>query len=286
MTVVYEKEQTSNNVPYVKDGSGLAKALKWPVGLSIKERLKLYNLGKKDARSHKAKINEYNELSSVFCESLVQSTNQKIELEWQQCNEACFKATSKMDEINLKKKKLNEQIHNLMFKRDNALDTLRNNHYDGDDVVSEHLAQRRQRQREKRIIDEYEMKISSLKTEIEELELETIPFQNIFNETEEIARSNEQLARTDYLWRMSVYAYGASNYIKVTPDLVNMNYLTNEPKQIHDKLFNDVKKGFTTLADDSDDENLDINNHDENSSIHAGTTNGDTSTNDENESLS
>ncbi|MDO5426682.1 MAG: hypothetical protein Q4F54_02785 [Coriobacteriia bacterium] len=85
---------------------------------------------------------------------------------------------------------------------------------------------------------------------------------------------------------MSVYAYGASNYIKVTPDLVNMNYLTNEPKQIHDKLFNDVKKGFTTLADDSDDENLDINNHDENSSIHAGTTNGDTSTNDENESLS
>ncbi|MDO5426683.1 MAG: hypothetical protein Q4F54_02790 [Coriobacteriia bacterium] len=104
-----------------------------------------------------------------------------------------------MDEINLKKKKLNEQIHNLMFKRDNALDTLRNNHYDGDDVVSEHLAQRRQRQREKRIIDEYEMKISSLKTEIEELELETIPFQNIFNETEEIARSNEQLARTDYL---------------------------------------------------------------------------------------
>lgn len=237
MAVIYEKENDNSAEPFVKDSVGFFRALSWPVGLSLRERVKLYRRGKKDGHDKKAIRNEYDELSSVYCEPLVQSANEKIELEWQKCNEACFEARAQVGRIDALQKRIKELRKTILIERDKALDDLNNIQYDGDKVVSEHLAKRRQQQRENRIISFYDTKITALNEQLDNLEIESIPYNNTFEQTEEIAISNEQVIKANYLWRLSVYAYGASNYIKITPDMINANFISDEPRKRHFKMF-------------------------------------------------
>lgn len=237
MAVIRQRSKVVGAQNPVLDSEGLVHALAWPAGLSERERLSLFRRGKKDARHGLVGINEYGEIASPYCEALVQAANKRIEYEWINCNDTSFEARSHIEQAELKIEDINKRLQEATLRRDEALDVVKSRHFDGDDVVSEHLSQRRQQNREKPILDRFEKENRLLNDELKSVELEIIPYRYAITKAEETARSREQLVRADYLWRLSVYAYGASNYIKVTPDMINDSALSAEPREKHEKIF-------------------------------------------------
>lgn len=241
MAVVRQRNRVAGVQDSVLDAGGLSHVLAWPAGLSAKERLSLFRRGKKDARKGLVYINEYGELTSPFCETLVQNANRRIELEWTRCNERSFDAQTRIDQAKLMIDEINEKLKEETILRDEALDEIRGHHFVGDDAVSEHLSQRRQQNREKPIINRFEREKSRLNDELLAAESGIIPFRYVLKKAEESARSREQLVRADYLWRLSVYAYGASNYVKVTPNMINDSALSGEPRRNHERIFGSLR---------------------------------------------
>lgn len=225
------KNRTSNT-------HGTKEALVWPSGLSQFTRHKLYRQGKRDARKGLVYINKYGEITSPYCEALIQSANRRIEMVWAQCNDESFEADVNLKKINIKIKTIDKQLADATIRRDEDLEVVRNRHYDGDDQVSEHLAQRRQANREKPVQDRFARETNALNSEMDAIQGRAIPYRYATTRAKEHARSNEQLVRIDYLWRLSEYAYGASNYIKVTPEMINDTALTNTPRENYEKVFN------------------------------------------------
>ncbi len=237
MAVVRQRSKVEGVQNSVIDLEGLKVSLAWPSGLSEKERVMLFRRGKKDARHRLVSVNEYGEIVSPYCETLVQSANQRIELEWINCNEESFEARAYIEQVECKTEALNEKLRDAALRRDEALDFVRGRHYDGDDYVSEHLSNRRQQNREKPILEKYENESAAINAELSSVRLEAIPYHYTLRKAEETARSREQLVRADYLWRLSVYAYGASNYIKITPDMINDSALSSAPSEEHERIF-------------------------------------------------
>ena len=240
MAVIKQRQKIAGNGKRVSDGQGLRRSLAWPAGLSVRDRLKLYRLGKKDARHGIVYINEYGEITSPYCESLVQAANKRIEIEWIECNKKSFETISRLRQIEIRSESIDKLLVEATVRRDEDLETVRSLHYDGDDHVSVHLAKRRQQNREYPVVKRFEQTSSALNSELESIEAQIIPCRYAMSQAEEHARSHEQLVRADYLWRLSVYAYGASNYIKVTPDMINDSALTNAPRENHERIFSSI----------------------------------------------
>lgn len=265
MAVINQKNKEKQQDRYIADQEGFVQSLKWPSGLSLRERISLYKYGKKDGYKQIAGEDKYHELTSPFCEMLIYSANCRIEQEWKECDESLFQIAKNYKIVKEKIKKFNQQIQEAHEHRDRALASLKQIHYDGDDVVSEHLANRRKQVRKNRVIEAYDNEVSSINEQIELLESERIPFILSFTQIEKNARSNERIFRAHFLWRLSVYAYGASNYIKITPDMINDNQLTSEPRKMHDKIFHDIKKDINLLdtLDESDNKKDDNDEQDD-----------------------
>ena len=243
MAVIKQRQKVAGSDKHVIDGRGFRQTLAWPAGLSSRDRISLFRRGKKDARRGLVYINEYGEITSAYCESLVQLANERIELEWMNCNKKSFDAITKMRQIEVRIKTIDKQLVDATARRDESLEIIRNHHYDGDDHVSEHLTMRRQQNREKPAIQRFEQTSRTLNSELESIEAQIIPCRYAVSQAKEEARCAEQLVRADYLWRLSVYAYGASNYIKITPDMINDSALTKAPRENHERIFCNINTG-------------------------------------------
>ena len=245
MAVIKQRSKVASIQDPIFDWDGFNASLTWPAGLSEKERLSLFRRGKKDARHGLVGINEYGAIASPFCETLVQAANQRIELEWMNCINRSFEAQVYLRQIETQIESLNQRLEEATIRKDEALDAIRKRHFDGDDVVSDHLSTRRQQRREKPILDRFDQESKAINDALNSAEYDTIPYRYLLSRAEESARSREQLVRADYLWKLSVYAYGASNYLKITPDMVNDSALTDEPREKFEKLFGVSKENAT-----------------------------------------
>lgn len=245
MATVGRKTYDSSAKALALDWEGFMQSLAWPSGLSKKDRMTLFRQGKRDARHGLVGINEYGEIVSPYCEGLVQSANRRIAVEWMNCDKYSLSAKACIDQIELKVEELNRQLKEATVRRDEALDVIARRRYGGDEAVSEHLALRRRLNREKPVLEAFERESQAINAELLEVETEAIPHRYVLSQAEEAAMSHEQLVRTDYLWRLSVYAYGASNYIKITPDMINDSALSGEPRERHEAVFSGTKAGNT-----------------------------------------
>ncbi len=250
MAIVKKREKLSGSEDYVIDRAGVSQAMSWPTGLSIFERISLYRKGKHDARHGLVSIDEYGEIYSPYCESLTQFANQRIELEWAECNKNSFDALECIKRSNIRIDELNRELKEARTQRDEALSFLRARKYDGDAVVSEHLSARRQQNREKPFLDLYEQKSESLESQLAAAESESVPYRYALQKACELASSREQLVRADFLWRLSAYAYGASSYLKINADMISDSSLSDRPRAEHKKLFGAY---ISETVDDSND---------------------------------
>ena len=231
------------NIPYVKSRQpaaaweGFTGALPWPKGISVKERTRIFRKGKNDARHGLVQINEFNEFISPFFEELVHQANQRIALTWMECEEKASQLCISIETVRQSVANVDRKLRDLGLEEREAVDRVENMHYDGDDAVSAHMAERRRFHRIRPIQERYEREREALLNERFRIAQEAISYQYELRQAREVAQSHEQLIRADYLWRLSIYAYGASAYVRITPDMVNDAALSQEPHERYERTY-------------------------------------------------
>lgn len=219
------------------DWQGFVTALSMPAGVSAKDRRELYRRGRTDAQHGRVAVNEFEELSSPFCEQLVQSANQRIMLEWHKCNKRSYAALLGVNRADMTIDDINRRMVEATTAKDEGLDAVHAQSHSGDAIVSEYLKNRRTRHREKPVLDRFNATMAALESEKHDELAKRIAYAHDISRFEEEATSREMFVRTDYLWRLSVYAYGAASYMKISPDMINDSALSDGPREEHERLF-------------------------------------------------
>lgn len=224
----------------LSDWDSFIESLSWPAGLSVKERRNLYKHGCEDGKHKRVSINEYGEISSPFCEELVQEANQSIVLEWKKCADRSVDAQVEIDRAKVVIADVRRKIADATVRKDEELQALRNWQRSGDAAVSEHLAQRRQYRREKPIIDRFDALSRSLNAQMDEAQTSLFEAEHALDQVKDDACSREMYIRARFLRRLSVYAHGAATQVKITPDMINNSALTDEPREQYMRRFGDI----------------------------------------------
>lgn len=202
-----------------------------------RERSRLLRQGRADAKSGVAYVDEGDGLRAPFLETLAQDANADITASWNECNGLMFRIRSSMEEARARRTVCLRNLEELFGQREQKLASVRGMRRDGDESVSDYLANKRMQRREELARDAFDKQEDALRAEIRRIEVNVVSDLERYRDAADIGMIHEEIIRREYLRRLAIYVHGASRYIKVTPEMVNDAALSDEARLRHIREF-------------------------------------------------
>lgn len=216
--------------------SSLRKVFSASETLTLRERMKIWLRGQKDARKGKIHIKD-NNLDSVWCLALASEANSRILEEWSLRDDQAFRLKAFIDQSLKKLEYLRDEHTQLLADRHRDETMMHQLNEAADRDVTEHMSQRRRVARQRNLNIRYDERARALRAEIAKTELDMIPRLEDYRNAKQVALSNEAAIRHEYLARLAIYAYSVSDYYRLPEDIINDSALDDTPRAQHEELF-------------------------------------------------
>lgn len=218
----------------------------FPRSLGAFTRIRLWLRGYFDAARGKVWIAHAGHIDSAYCMSLADQANLRINAEWQEANGLMFELRPTLEAAVLERNEIIRRIDNLPILRA-VKDEAASISYEGDEKVSAHLVEKRQKRRSGLVAWEFAAREEALREELNDVSARTGVTLSQYQDVLDASMTHERLVRLDFIARLSCYARGASRKVSFEPHFVNDKALTTLPREENEKFFAGCLKGMKNV---------------------------------------